>query len=173
MTTYNIGDIIPSFAGRSEGTLFDLDDSGATMIMFYNRPTVDEIAQFASSKPFEIRLTTMYNIMMLTARVGSLPWVDMPFTPHISRNLTNLQLPVDGQGLALMLYLVDCSNGQIKSMRLLGLSDKFTRALIGAALDIKMQPFDQTEYNRNLQRIFDRYTTRQLTDMSKDYCKFH
>ena len=68
--------------------------------------------------PFEIRFTTMRGIIFVTAKVGNLSWADMAYTPHLSKNLTTLQIPNDGQGLALVLYLVDSSNGQLKHMRL-------------------------------------------------------
>lgn len=34
---------------------FNLSDDGATMIVFFNRPTSDEIEQFKAEKSFEIR----------------------------------------------------------------------------------------------------------------------
>ena len=70
MYKYEVGQVIPTFMGHPEGTLFDIADDGATMIYFYNRPTPDEIAQFETGKPFEIRFTTMRDIIFVTAKAG-------------------------------------------------------------------------------------------------------
>ena len=172
MYKYEVGQVIPAFVGHQECTVFNIADDGATMIYFYNRPTPDEIAQFESEKPFEIRFTTMRGIIFVTAKVGNLPWADMPYTPHLSKDLTTLQIPNDGQGLALVLYLVDSSNGQLKHMRLLGLSERFTKSLMGEALEIKMQQFDRSAYNQSLSFIYSAYSTKQIMQMSKEYCRF-
>jgi len=172
MYKYEVGQVIPAFVGHQECTVFDIADDGATMLYFYNRPTTDEITQFESEKPFEIRFTTMRGIIFVTAKVGNLSWADMAYTPHLSKNLTTLQIPNDGQGLALVLYLIDSSNGQLKHIRLLGLSEKFTRALMGEALELKMQPFSKAAYDQQLDYIYSAYSTKQIAQMSKEYCKF-
>lgn len=172
MYSYKVGDIIPDFIGRPENPVFDIDDSGATMVICFNRPTVEEIAQFESGKPFEIRFTTLKDIIFISVKIGKLNWMDMPYTPHLSQNLTKLEIPNEGQGLALTVFLVDCSNGQIKHIRLLGLSEKFTRPLFGEILELKMKPFDRSTYMANLQQIYNTYPTKKIVELSNYYCKF-
>lgn len=172
MHSYKIGDTIPNYIGKNDQVFFDMDDSGASLVVCYSNPSLDEVSQFESSRPFEIRFTTLYNIIMITAKIGSLNWIDAPYTPHLSKNLTTLQFPGEGQGLGLILYLIDSSTGAIKHMRLLGLSERFSQGLIGEILDAKMQEFDRPTYNTALQGIYFAYSTKRIVQMSKDYCKF-
>ena len=58
-------------------------------------------------------------------------------------------------------------------MRLLGLSERFTRKLFGSAMEIKMKEFDKTQYIMKLSDIFNRYDTKQIVKMSLDYCKIN
>ena len=52
---YNFGQKIDKFKGHREEAYFDLDDSGAIMLVFFNKPDMSEITQFKSDANFEIR----------------------------------------------------------------------------------------------------------------------
>lgn len=173
MFKYEVGQIIENFRNHEEGVQFDIADDGATMIVFFDTPTEKEIEQFKSGKNFEIRFTTMYDVIMITTKIGNLNWMDAPYTPHLSKNLTKYQLPNEGEGLGLTLYLVDTATGQIKHMRLLGLSERFTRRLFGSAMELKMKEFDKNHYAMTLSEIFNRYDTKQIVKISTDYCKIN
>ena len=171
MELYEVGQVIPNFIGHDEGIIFDMADDGARVMVFFNKPTIDEVEQFKSSHNFEIRFVQLYNVIMITTKIGSLNWMDAPYTPHLSKSLTKYQLPQEGQGLGLQLYLIDSSNGQIKTIRLLGLSEKFTKSLFGTLMEEKVKEFDKMEYQNNMNRIFSTYPTKKLVVMSKDYFK--
>ena len=172
MDMYKVGQVIEKFINRQEGVHFDLSDDGATMIVFFNSPTEDEISQFKSDVNFEIRFNVMYDIIMITARIGNLKWMDAPYTPHLSKNLTKFEMPSEDKGLALTLLLVDAATGEIKSIRLLGLSEKFTRRLFGAVMEEKLKDFDIVKYHDSLGKAFT-YNTKQIVSMSKDYCRIN
>lgn len=171
MLRYEVGQIVDSFKQHSEEVFFDIDDSGATMLVFFKNPTSDEIEQFKSGKDFEIRFTEMYGVIMITVRVGTLNWMDAPYTPHLSKNLTTFQIPSEGQGLGLTLFLIDSVSGEIKHIKLLGLSEHFTRRLFGLIIEQKQKDFNITEYNNALNRIFSAYQTNQIVKLSRDYCR--
>ena len=97
----------------------------------------------------------------------------MPYTPHLSKNLTKFQLPDKGEGLGLVLMLVDGATGEIKSIRMMGLSENFTRKLFEAAMEQKSKDFDEAEYDETVLQIKRRYTTKQIVNMSKVYCKIN
>ena len=97
--------------------------------------------------------------------------MEAPYTPHLSPNLTKFQLPNENQGLSLTLMLIDTNSGKIKAIRLVGLSEKFTKKLFGTIMDEKMKDFDVSEYDRKRFEICQRYTTKQIANMSSDYCK--
>lgn len=171
MQKYEIGQTVPSFIGHSECVQFDINDSGAMMVVFFNRPTQEEINQFAAGKNFEIRFTQISGVIMITTKIGNLNWMDAPYNPHLSKNLTTFELPDNNKGLGLTLVLVDSSTGQIKHLRLIGLSEQFTKRLFGAALEQKMQDFDAVAYQSAIARIYAAYPTAQIVKMSGDYCK--
>ena len=110
---------------------------------------------------------------MITTKIGNLNWMDAPYTPHLSKYLTKYQIPNENQGLGLTLVLVDAHTGEIKHMRFIGLSEKFTRRLFGCVMELKVNEFNRTEYQLYINQIFDMYDTKQLVNMSKDYCKIH
>lgn len=173
MYKYKIGQAVDIFKNHAEGVHFDITDDGATMLVFFQRPTSDEIEQFKSGKNFEIRFVELYGVIMITVKIGNLNWMDAPYTPHLSKNLSKFQLPNKGQGLGLTLFLVDAITGEIKHIRLLGLSERFTKRLFGVAMEHKAKLFNKTEYNNSLNRIFSTYQTNQIVKMCKDYCKIN
>jgi hypothetical protein len=59
----------------------------------------------------------------------------------------------------------------IKSVRLLGLSNRFTKDLFTAILDETQRPFNQREYNKNVNEIYSEYETKQLLKLCTSYCK--
>ena len=133
MYKYEVGQVVDNFKWHPEGVHFDIADDGATMIAFFQDPTTEEIEQFKSDKKFEIRFTELYGVIMITVKIGSLNWMDAPYSPHLSENLTKFPLPGTDQGLGLTLMLVDARTGEIKSIRLIGLSERFSKRLIGSS----------------------------------------
>ena len=96
--------------------------------------------------------------------------MDAPYSPHLSRHLTKFTLPQNNEGLALTLMLIDAASGQIKHMRLIGLSQKFTQRLFGVAMERKVKEFNGLEYGRTINKIYNLYSTNQIVKMSSDYC---
>lgn len=173
MYKYEVGQVIDAFKNHGEGMSFNLSDDGATMIVFFNRPTSDEIEQFKAEKSFEIRFVELKDVIMITAKIGNLNWMDAPYTPHLSKHLTKYQLPNENEGLGLSLVLVDAVSGEIKHMKLLGMSERFTKKLFGAVMELKMKEFDEKRYIAAFNAIFACYGTREIVKMSRDYCKIN
>ena len=117
---------------------------------------------------------TMNNIIFLTFKFGDLPWMDAPYTPHLSKNLhfdDFNDLKDDGKGLSLIVYLIDSDNGQIKVMRLLGMDNKFSRSLIKDISEISQKEFDQFTYHADLSQVYCKYSTNDLTKLADCYFK--
>lgn len=170
---YEIGQVIDNFKHHQECVKFDISDDGATMFVFFQSPTEQEIEQFKSGKNFELRFTELYKVIMLTVKIGNLNWMDAPYSPHLSRQLTKFQLPGEGQGVVLTLMLIDAITGEIKHIRLLGLSERFTKQLFRIVMEQKSSNFDLIEYNKSLNKIYSTYSTNQIVKMSRDYCKIN
>lgn len=168
---YSVGQKVEKFMYHQEGIHFDIDDSGATMLVFFDRPTQNEVDQFKTNKSFEIRFAELSDIIMITVKIGDLNWMDAPYSAHLSKNLSRFTLPNEGAGLALTLILVDAHSGEIKSIRLMGLSTNFTRKLFGTAMEQKTKSFDIDEYYQNIRSVYAKYNTKQIVKMSNTYCK--
>lgn len=170
MVCFELGKVIEKFKNHSEGVIFDIDDCGANLLVFYNSPTKKEIEQFGALKDFKIKFLELYGVIMLAIKVGNLDWMDAPYTPHLSHNLTELATINEGQGLALTILLIDAVTGEVKKLRLLALPEKFSRKLLNAVSEQRGKKFDIQEYARAVNRIYSTYTTKQIAKMSNDYC---
>ena len=164
-----VGEISPEFKIHEDRTFFDLTDGGAFLIVLFQSPNANEIAQFQSGKPFEIRFTELNDVIMVTTRIGHLDWVDSPYNANLSPNLSKFELPNDGQGLGLTVIFADSDTGEIKNIRLLGLSTNFTRKLFGCVMENKAKPFSQGDYYTRINEIMRKYTTREIVKLSRDY----
>ena len=173
MKRMEVGKIITEFIGHPEAPKFGLSDDGAELMVFFNAPTEKEVRQFASKKPFEIRFVKLKNIFMICVKIGELEWMDMPYSPHLSKQFPKLMSPNDNQGMALIITCLDNRTGVIKENRLLGLSNKFTRDFFAEILDETQNPFSREEFEGNLKTIYSRYSTRQLVKLSTSYSKNH
>lgn len=50
MYKYEVGQCIENFKNHEEGVQFDISDDGATMLVFFETPTQNEIEQFKSGE---------------------------------------------------------------------------------------------------------------------------
>lgn len=173
MQSYTIGNRYPEFIGQPDGMRFDITDSGAILTVTFKSPTENEVAQFDPSERFEIRFVQLYDIIMVTAKFGDIPWMNMPYTPHLSRNLTGVNVPEDDEGLMLQIFLFDTATGELKKIRVVGLGNRFTKNLFKAVLEVKAKSFDFGVYNRAVDAIYAAHTTNQLVKMSRDYFKMN
>ena len=173
MKRFEVGQVIEKFKNHQECVQFDISDAGATMLVFFENPVQEEIEQFKAGKNFEIRFTELQGVIMITAKIGNLNWMDAPYNPHLSKKLSKFELPNENQGLGITLVLVDAMTGEIKNIRLLGLSEKFTKQLFGIAMEQKMEDFDMIEYNKSINRIYSMYSTEEIVKISKNYCKIN
>ena len=171
MEKLEVGQVIPRFVGHPESPLFDVNDGGANLIILFKNPTADEKKAFKPGERFEIRMVLKDGIIMMMVKIGNLNWMDAPYTPHLSKNLSKLDKTEEGQGLALSLMLVDCATGKLESIRLIGLSTRFTNALYDNILTVFDQNFDPLEYNTKLDNIYRNYSTKDLLKFARDYYK--
>ena len=68
--SYSVGQIIEKFKGSiADVPLFDLADDTGILIVVFNRPNANEVEQFKSGHNFEIRMTEMYGVIMISAKI--------------------------------------------------------------------------------------------------------
>lgn len=172
MYSYEVGKRYP-FAIRQEGVVFDLADDGAYLNVYFRNPENIEVEQFKSSRPFEFRYVVLQNIAMCLFHIGSLNWMDAPYSPHLSNNLSTFSVPSDGNGLALTICLFDCATGELRHIRYVSLSTNFTKKFFGDVMELKMESFSEPEYFAALNSLFAKYSTKDLLKLSSPGFKIY
>ena len=170
MTQLEVGKPFPVMAGRGEGVIFNIDDAGAMLIYNFRRPTEKEIAAVKQDQPFEIRFLELDGIIWILSKCGSLEWTDAPYNPRTSQ-LGNLPSFGENQGLGLTLMMTDANTAIIKSLRMIGLGTKFSKALIEATANQRAMPMDDYEVAASINNTMNRYSTSQLCQMAQYYFK--
>ena len=161
-----VGAIYPMEIGKAEGVMVDVDDSGIYVKVRFCSPTSEELKQFDSGKPFQMKLLKLRNIIFPLFKFGNLNWMDAPYSVHLSRNLTHLEVPEEGIGMAMTIVLFDTRTGMLCKNRLIGLSTDMTKKLIKMIQEQKEKPFNKMEYDRNLRDIYAGYSTKKLVKMA-------
>lgn len=167
MSTYQrieVGKQLDGFKGRSEGVLFEFDASGALLIIMFDKPTAEEIAQVAQDAPFEIRFTELADEMFVTVKCGTLNWMDAPYSPHLSQDIPDTQEVEGGAGIALQLVMVDVSTGLVKSLRIIGLGTSFSRSFLRCVKSKLDRPFDRSKYDFAINSVYAMRGSRQIAD---------
>lgn len=164
MVQYEVGKVYPDVIGHTEGCVFDIADDGGTIIVYFYRPNLNEIQNFKADTRFELRLVEFSNVMMFLAKFGTLNWMDLPYNPHLSKNLTHFE---EGPGgLAVTIMLFDTHTGKLEALRLVSLSESFTEKIRKASYNLLNVPFDRQSYGRYLSSIFERYSTDDIVKLS-------
>lgn len=168
---YEVGVNYFEAIGHQEGVFFDITDSGIILRIYFCGVTAHEAGQFRSEKPFEMRLAGLRDIIFLLFKFGELNWMDAPYNVHLSLNLTKLELPSDGLGLAMTVQLFDTFTGKLHCNRFLSLSTEMSRKLIKMVEEQKRKPFNVKEYFNDINSIYAAYPAKKLARMADCYYK--
>ena len=160
-----IGDPYLRVQGKPEGTIFDIRYPSIELVYNIERPTKTEVAQFVNGSLFEIRAVELNKLIIITSKVGTMPWCDAPYNPNFGDcRLDPVETKTQGYGLTLL--LTDSPAGTLKHMRLIGLGNDFSRKFRKLVLENKELLMSESEYDRRLQEIFAKYTTDQIVEYS-------
>lgn len=168
-SSYAVGSLYPEFL-RPEGCQFDMTDSGAIMILCYANPTEKEILEHKADKPLEIRLSRFDSTLILTAKFGSLPWVEFPYHPQLT-TCTTMEDLEEGQGYAVQIFVANCVTGELKNIRLISLSTAFSKSLRNAHNSMLSAEFNPATYDSYLAALFKSYKTSDIAANSIARCK--
>lgn len=173
MQDFIVGKVYQEVIGHQEGMLFDVDDSGIMVKVFFENPTNNEIKQFDVDKPFEMKLVELRNIIFPLLKFGNLQWMDAPYSVHLSKNLTHLEVPTEETGLAMHIALYDTHTGKLCSNRIIGLSTNMSKKLIKIINEQKQKTFDRKEHDRNIRNVYAAYPTKKLVQMAIETFRLH
>ena len=156
---YKIGEKILPPTGE-DAVRFQISDDGCTLLVQYNKPSAAEKRIFKQPAQFEMAIVD--DIIFFLSRFGTAQWMDSPFD-RSKATFTHLDIPEDGEGIALHVLVVDSSTGILISQRMIGLGTELSRRIITAvAMQPKMQNFDQS-----LMTVYSKYSTRDLVELAR------
>lgn len=156
------GQPIEGMKGRPDGCIVDVTDSGVSVYVLMKRPTLDEICQFESGKDVKVKLLSMKGIIFFLLKIGDNNWMDAPYNVHLSKNLTNLQKVVDGEGYAMHIMLIDTSTGKLVKQKLYGMPHDTSNNLYKMVMEQSDMPFNKRKYDENIMGIYCSYSTEEL-----------
>ena len=163
MQLYEIGVPVQGLLGHPDGMRLSIDAAGATIISLMSKPTVDEIANYKPGVPLRLSLCKLDGkVLFLLIKTGSEPWCDMPYNPYLSGAMPELQPVASGEGLAVVVMLVDTKTGAPVVIRMVGTPTDFTRELYDILSDMAAAPMDARLYEVMIARAMDKYTTDDL-----------
>lgn len=167
-----VGKPMAGALGREEGVVFDVSDAGAQINVFFDNPTAEEVLQFHSDEPLEVRFAILGGEIFMLFKFGDLPWMDAPYNPHLSRELTDdgIVFP-ETKGLALQVILADTRTGNVKAIRLVGLMTEFSNNLFSEIRNRNKRPFSSGAYFAAVNSVFDKYQTEDMVGIAKSACR--
>lgn len=166
IATYIVGNKYQSALMHAEGSYFDLTDGGAFIPIYFYRPDSEEIQQFKSDSGIKMAYVARDNVIIMLMKFGSLNWMDAPYTPHLSKNLTHLPESVGpSEGISAHLLLFDTSNGELVTQRFFSLRSKLSNDLIRDVRKLKNMPYNEHAYNEDINAAY-RYSTNELVEQS-------
>ena len=173
MEILKVGEKIQKYAIGEDGVRINVNGAGIQLKVFFNNPDSNEIEQFKVEESFEIRSTILENVLFFTFKIGNLEIMDAPYSPHLEQefNINREELETGDQGFSLNLVLINSLDGEIKTLRIIGLSNKFSKELANQIEELKKKEIDKYDYENNLNKLFSKYTTKEIYKMSINYCK--
>lgn len=161
----SVGQPLSIMKDRPEGCVFTLIDDGMYLIVNFAAPTENEIKQVKCGAEFEIRYAVIEQIIMVTVKLGNLPWMECPFSPHLEVAAGHLHPETLETGLPLTIIMTDANTAVINSARVVGISASFSSAINSTVKRVLNMPFNLANYNAELQSIFNSYSTERLVTM--------
>ncbi len=166
-----VGETFLPLYGKPEGIYIDVDPSGILLMYNFTHPTQSEIDQMGAEKPFEIRYVRIQDALYILTKCGSLNWTDAPYNPHLSRQPELQPITDDVGGYALTFLMVDAATNIIKSVRLIGLGNAFSKALKNEIDNLLGDPFSQERYAQLLRNNNIAFSTNDLVKLSTNRWK--
>lgn len=164
-----VGQKHPEVVGLPDSVYFDLTDCGAICKILTYEPTYKEQEEIKANHAFEIRTIEQNDILFILLKFGDLPWMDAPYTVHLSKHLTTLPSYFEpGTGFPLIVQLLDTSTGKLMHQRLIGLDHNVSMQIVTTARRQLKQEFNHYLHQCNVYEVMSRYTTDELVTLSQD-----
>jgi hypothetical protein len=161
----------PEFANHAEAVVADIVKDYVQIRVFFKNPTENEIAQFSPDARLKIRFTEMDGTCLFTVKAGDLSWMDAPYHAKLAKDLSGFDFTGEGE-IPLYLLLIDSSNGEVKAVRNVQLSEEFSSKLRNLVDRQVNSDFDKKKYEDILSNIYLLFSSDELADASTIKCQW-
>ncbi len=167
MKNFQIGERIQQFAGMEQLPFFDMDDSGAAAYILAEQPDWYIIRQFDDWNELHIRFQVIHSVIMISLKVGELPWMAMPYTPHLSNGLTASTILEGDEVLKLAVMLVDAEDGKVCATKSLRIQEPFAKEFFAAVSDCSHKEWSEEKYDSDLEGIYKYSSVLDIAETSR------
>ena len=168
MQKYEAGKLFkPGKTHYQEGIKFDFNQSGGALYIMYDRPTPKEIEEIRRGK-LQLGILEKSDIIFLLFKFGSLPWMDAPYSCHLSEPYVFDKVE-EGTGYGMTVFLIDASTGILKVIRQIGWPSKMSRLFTDYVIEQQSKPFDNMMYFRTVDSVYNNYSTNDMVRMAETF----
>lgn len=154
---------IPEYIGDVEANQIQLNEDGFMLLCKHRHITNDELFNMYSGS-FDLRVTSIYNIVWFTFRFGNLHWEEAPFTLHLSD--VNDKFNFEKYCQYFRFVVIDTENGRVALIMELDLNQQGMDILQKCIGDTFSLPFDALSYYKLASNIQSMTTVTQIAQAS-------
>ena len=163
MLFFKVGECVEQFIGSSQGIMWDVDSSGASLIFIIKE---EYLSQYRLGGHYDFFFTRFNETMFICVKLGNNPWASAPYTPHCSPDfeLVNYE---KGMGMPVKVMLINATNGIIQQIDFLVLGHDFSANFMYNCEDILSSPFDSMGHQLTIQAVYQRHLTDEELTTTK------
>lgn len=147
-----------------EGVKFDISYNECNLLIYAADPT-EKARQAITKGTLKYGYFKEDNVIVMLFKFGSHKWIDVPYSVHMSKNITELQEITETKGLLLNIYIINAKTGVLEDMRLFELDARLSKMLSDDILEQRKLEYDG--FNSKLNEFYSKFSTKALVSMSR------
>ena len=151
-----------------EGVYFETRESGAELIMAFDRPSKSEIKDTKLGK-IQMGYYVRGPVIFIVCKIGSMPWMDAPYSIRLYDKydmdlswIDDIVPSDDHVGFAITIQLIDIRTGILYAIRLIGASHKFSVGLRNEIRKQQTQKFSEENHDKIIKEVYSSLTSEDL-----------
>lgn len=144
-----IHNAINSYINRGDNCIFEIIDDTAYILNMLSNPQENEIAQYTEANSIDLRTQIINNIIFITVKIGILPWIDMPYSPYLSKSIDIKNT----KQLKVVIVLADSNTGKIKNKLTIKCTEHFTKNIQNQIQSCYNSKFDSSNHYKSIQDV--------------------
>lgn len=147
-----------------EGVKFDISNNECSLSIYAADPT-EKARQAITKDSLRYGYFKEDNVIIMLFKFGSHNWIDVPYSVHMSKNITELKEITGTEGLLLNIYIINARTGVVEDMRLVELDVRLSKMLRNDILE--QRRLEYHGFNSKLDEFYSKFTTKALVSMSR------